>query len=423
VAALLGDVLRAYDFGVPYEALERDAALVAAEIQAALGAGAVPDSIEMVRPVFYRGKGAYLVGRVRCAERWLPLVLALRNPDGGLAVDAALTSADEASIVFSFARSYFHVETDRPGDLAAFLRAILPGKRVAELYTALGHNKHGKTELYRDLLRHLAQTDDKFELAWGERGLVMAVFTLPKFNVVFKIIKDRFPFPKSTTRAEVMAKYQLVFRRDRAGRLIDAQEFEFLEFDRARFDPVLLSELLEAAGQTVRVDGDWVVIRHLYTERRLMPLNLFVRQADEAAAREAVLDYGQSIKDLAATNIFPGDLLLKNFGVTRHGRVVFYDYDELCLLEQCKFREMPRASSLDEELSAEPWYYVGDDDIFPEEFIRFLGFPAPLRQLFLEAHGDLLTAEFWRQMQARLRAGEIVDIFPYKHSRRLANRA
>jgi isocitrate dehydrogenase kinase/phosphatase len=266
-------------------------------------------------------------------------------------------------------------------------------------------------------------TADRFEPAWGEKGMVMAVFTLPSFNVVFKIIKDRFPYPKTTTRQEVRAKYQLVFKHDRAGRLIDAQEFEHLEFDRARFDEGLLAELLADAAGSVSVQGDRVVIRHLYTERRVTPLNLYVRQAPQAAAREAVLDYGRAIKDLAATNIFPGDLLLKNFGVTRHGRVIFYDYDELCALTDCRFRDLPQAASHDEELSAEPWYYVDDDDIFPEEFLQFLGFPPPLRALFLEAHGDLLTADFWRGMQARLRAGEIVDIFPYKPARRLAHPA
>ena len=419
--ALVASILEAYAFAVPYQHAQRDARLAAEKIQAALAASGkhdLPDSIEIIRPVFYRGKGAYLVGRVRCHELSLPLIVALRNPQGGVCVDAVLLAPAQASIVFSFTRSYFQVDTSRPGDLVAFLKSILPGKRLAELYFAIGCHKHGKTELYRDLLRHLAVSDERFEQAWGEKGMVMAVFTLPRFNIVFKIIKDRFAFPKTATRQEVMARYQLVFKHDRAGRLIDAQEFEHLEFDRARFSPALLAELRETAAGSVTVSETRVVIRHLYTERRVTPLNLFVREASPEAAVAAVLDYGQAIRDLAAANIFPGDLLLKNFGVTRHGRVIFYDYDELCALSDCKFRELPQARSDDEELSAEPWYYVGEDDIFPEEFIRFLGFPAPLRQVFVEAHGDLLTAAFWREMQARHRAGEIVDIFPYRQAER-----
>jgi isocitrate dehydrogenase kinase/phosphatase len=274
---LVGDILRAYTFDVPWQDAQRDARLVAAEIEAALQAAGkhdLPDSIEIIRPVFYRGKGAYLVGRVRCHEISLPLALALRNPDGQVAVDAVLLSQAEVNILFSFTRSYFRVDMRRVGDLVAYLSIILPQKRIYELYTALGHHKHGKTELYRDLHRHLAQTTDRFEPAWGEKGMVMAVFTLPSFNIVFKIIRDRFAYPKTATRQEVMAKYQLVFKHDRAGRLIDAQEFEHLEFDRARFTPELLAELQAEAGSSVRVEGERVVIRHLYTERRVTPLNL-----------------------------------------------------------------------------------------------------------------------------------------------------
>ena len=216
-----------------------------------------------------------------------------------------------------------------------------------------------------------------------------------------------------------MQKYALVFRHDRAGRLVDAQEFEHIVFDRARFAPELLDELLCEAGETVRADQERVFIRHLYAERRVVPLNLFIRERDEWSARDALLDYGRSIRDLAATNTFPGDLLLKNFGVTRTGRVIFYDYDELCLVTDCNFREIPRAREEADEMGDEPWFYVGPNDVFPEEFINFLGLPEGLRGSFLASHGEIMTAAFWRRMQELHRAGEIVDIFPYRESQRL----
>jgi isocitrate dehydrogenase kinase/phosphatase len=249
--------------------------------------------------------------------------------------------------------------------------------------------------------------------------MVMIVFTMPSLDAVFKIIRDRFASPKTTTREEVMAKYRLVFRRDRAGRMVDAQEFQHLRFDRRRFSEELLAELAREAADTVTIAGDSVVIRHVYTERKMVPLDLYLGQARGDEARTAILDYGQALRDLAATNIFPGDLLLKNFGVTRHGRLVFYDYDELCLLSECVFRELPAARSDDEELSAEPWYYVGPQDVFPEEFLPFLGMPADLRDVFLAAHRDLLTPAFWRQQQAEHRAGIVADILPYAPTRRL----
>jgi isocitrate dehydrogenase kinase/phosphatase len=259
----------------------------------------------------------------------------------------------------------------------------------------------------------------RFEPSEGDRGMVMAVFALPALNVVFKIIRDRFDHPKRTTRREVMERYDLVFRHDRVGRLADAQEFARLEFRREHFDPRLLAELIAAAGDTVTVHGDLVRVAHAYTERRVTPLNLFLRTAGAEAARDAVLDYGNAIKDLAAANIFPGDMLLKNFGVTRHGRVIFYDYDELSLLTDCRFRRIPPPRDDDDELSAEPWFHVGDHDVFPEEFGRFALLPGGLGEAFLAEHGDLFGVEFWEAMQRRQQEGEIVDFFPYRPHRRL----
>jgi isocitrate dehydrogenase kinase/phosphatase len=295
----------------------------------------------------------------------------------------------------------------------------MPRKRIAELYISVGYHKHGKTELYRDFLRHLEQSDDQFEIAPGERGMVMLVFHLPSYEAVFKIIKDHFDEPKKTTRAEVKAKYNLVFRHDRAGRLVDAQEYEHLAFDRARFDDTLLQEMLAKAGETVRVENDRVVISHLYVERRLEPLNLFVKYADENAVRRAVTDYGYAIKDLAKANIFPGDILLKNFGVTRHGRVISYDYDELCLLTDLNFRRLPQARNDDDEFAGETWFYVGENDFFPEEFGKWLGLAPQWKKVFLEQHADLFDTAFWDDVKTRLLAGEVLDILPYAESKRL----
>jgi isocitrate dehydrogenase kinase/phosphatase len=419
---LIKEILVACEFSAPFENLERDVHRVARAIERqrrAEGIAAPIDVIDMIGAVFYRNQGAFLVGRIISGGHAIPLTLAIRNEEAGLLVDAALLTADEVSILFSFTRSYFHVEVHRPRDLVKFLKAIMPRKPVAELYIAIGYNKHGKTELYRDLVRHIKESSDEFEIARGDRGMVMTVFTLPSFDVVFKVIRDRFAYPKTTSRRDVMERYQLVFKHDRAGRLADVQEFEHLTFPRARFSEELLSELAAEAAESVTIGPRTVEIKHLYVERRMTPLNLYIREAPLAAAREAVIDYGQAVRDLAATNIFPGDMLLKNFGVTRHGRVVFYDYDELCLVTDCHFREMPRAADESDEFGAEPWFYVGPNDIFPEEFINFMGLGGELREAFLKAHGDLLTPQYWNQIQARHHAGELLDIIPYASQRRL----
>jgi isocitrate dehydrogenase kinase/phosphatase len=421
-AGLLRTILADRQLNAPFADLAGDAARGAAALAAQMagsGAVAAAGEVDVLRPVFYRSRRAYVVGRIRAADRLLPLVLALVNTEAGVELDAVLTVEDEVSIVFSFARSYFHVEADRPRELVAFLRSIMPRKPVAELYTSIGHHKHGKTELYRALVRRLAQSSDRFEVAPGERGLVMLVFTLPSWDVVFKVIRDVAGPPKRTTRRDVLDHYRLVFTRDRVGRLVDAQEFEHLSFARERFASDLLDELVRHAPGSVAVDGNTVTIAHLFTERRLTPLNLYIRSASADAAAAAVIDLGHAIKELAAANIFPGDLLLKNFGVTRHGRVVFYDYDELCLLDTCVFRDLPRSRDVDDDLADEPWFSVGENDIFPEELRRFLGLPPELRAIFEARHGDLFDVAFWQQAQARCRAGDLLELAPYRPERRL----
>jgi isocitrate dehydrogenase kinase/phosphatase len=303
------------------------------------------------------------------------------------------------------------------------LRSILPRKRVSELYLSLGYKNHGKTELYRELVDHIDPINggsaELFVTAPGQRGLVMEVFTLPSYELVFKVIKDSFPSSKPFTREQVMERYRSVLLVDRVGRLAGFQEFEHLTFPRARFAAELLDRLLEVAGQTVSLDGDKVIIRHVYVERRVTPLDIYVRERPLEAARPAVLDWGRSLKDMAAADIFPGDVLLKNFGVTRHGRVISYDYDELRTLTECHFLPLPEARTEEQEMAAEPWFTVGENDIFPEELRTFLGLEGELRTAFLREHADLFDVDFWHRMQERNRHGEVIDFFPYGEARRL----
>ncbi len=364
-----------------------------------------PDSIELIEPLFYRGTQAFVVGRLIDDNSMTPLVIAFQNSTAGVRVESIMLSRAEIGSLFGFARSYFHVDLPVVGAAITLLRSFMPRKPIDELYTVLGRAKQGKTERYFALRRHLDTSIDTFVHAPGESGLVMIVFTLPSHDLVFKVIRDRFGAPKKSTRAEVIERYQFVFRHDRAGRLVDAQEFKRLRLPRARFMAALVDELLNGASQSCRIEGEDLIVEHCYIERRLRPLNLFLREADPAAAESAIIDYGNALRDLAASNVFPGDLLLKNFGVTSHGGVIFYDYDELCQVTDCVFRDFPSASSDEEETSAEPWFYVGPQDVFPEQWLQFLGIPAPLRDVFLRHHGDLLTAAWWRHAQQSLITG------------------
>jgi len=421
-AAVMRRVLEDAGLATPYRDLAGDAALAAERVNQGLlerfGTAGI-EALDVLRPVFFRNKGAYVVGRARRGESVMPVLLALLHGEAGIEVDAVLHTEDEMSIVFSFARWYFHVDETSPRNVIGFLKSLLPRKRVAELYTSLGYKKHGKTELYRDLMAQIGTSSERFVEAPGKEGLVMEVFTLPSYEFVFKVIKDTFPPQKNTSHERIKERYATVRQHDRVGRLVGFQEFEHLTFPRERFAPDLLAKLLRVAARTIVAEGDKVIVRHAYVERRLIPLDIYVREAPEEAAEAAVVDWGHALKELAAANIFPGDVLLKNFGVTRHGRVVSYDYDELSLLTDCTFRRIPEARDDFEEMASEPWYSVGENDVFPEELRTFLGLEGRLREAFLREHGDLFEVSFWRRLQDLQRGGEVVSFFPYRQSRRL----
>ncbi|MBB2494935.1 bifunctional isocitrate dehydrogenase kinase/phosphatase [Aquipseudomonas ullengensis] len=408
-----------YRFSVAYEDLDRDVLRVEEQLRTNLPDWVCKDPelcIELFSATLYRNKGAYLVGRIYTRDEQWPLVFPLLHREGqGIQIDTLITDEAEVSIIFSFTRSYFMVRVEIPAEFIGFLKRILPGKHIAELYTSIGFYKHGKSEFYRSLINHLATTDDKFIMAPGVRGMVMSVFTLPGFNTVFKIIKDRFSPSKNVDRATVIEKYRLVKSVDRVGRMADTQEFADFRFPKAKFDPECLAELLEVAPSTVEIENeDTVLIRHCWTERRMTPLNIYLEHANEAQVREALEDYGLAIKQLAAANIFPGDMLLKNFGVTRHGRVVFYDYDEICYLTEANFRRIPPPRYPEDEMASEPWYSVAPLDVFPEEFPPFLFADIGQRRLFSQLHGDLYDADYWKGLQEAIRAGKVIDVFPYR---------
>jgi isocitrate dehydrogenase kinase/phosphatase len=421
--ALFSALLEASWFQPHFRDRQRDARRLARHVGPRWDKGppsAAIARIEMLPAPFFRGMGAYLIGRaVTAAGALRPLALALINDETeGLVVDGLIDTTRGVRILFSYTHSYFHVLTERVSETIAFLQPLLPHRRLAELYISIGFNRHGKTELYRDLAQHQNACRDIFAISPGKPGMVMAVFNMPSDDLVFKVIRDRFAQPKRTTRREVMAKYAYVFRHDRTGRLPDTQSFDHLQFDRGCFHADLLNELQETAARAVTIGPRSVAIELAYVERRVRPLDLYLQEAPSGAARRAVIDFGQAIKDLAYSNLFPGDMLLKNFGVTGLGRVIFYDFDEICPLTACRFRRKPPPRGPEDELAAEPWYFVGKNDIFPEEFESFLGLSGELKAVFLDHHRDLLDVAFWRRTQEKIEGGDPLHAFPYERLKR-----
>jgi isocitrate dehydrogenase kinase/phosphatase len=419
--ATLREIATSFGLANPWENLHHDLLSVVRALRAQFPRPmrVRPDlQIQVLGSLFFRNKGAYIVGRVINAQRELPFAVPiLQNERGELYLDALLVGESQLLVLFSFARAYFFVDMEVPAAYVSFLRLLMPKKPRAEIYMAVGLAKQGKTLFYRDLHYHLRHSSDRFVVAPGIKGLVMLVFTLPSFPYVFKLIRDRFAPPKDIDPQTVKDKYLMVKLHDRVGRMADTLEYSLVALPLERFEPGLLEELKRECASLVEFDGDELVIGHVYIERRMRPLNIHVeelkRDGDEARLRQVLREYGNAIKEMAGAGIFPGDMLLKNFGVTRHERVVFYDYDEIQPMEDLTFRRIPPAKSYEEELAAEPYWSIGPTDVFPEQFERFLVGDPRAREMFYEHHRDLLDADFWRAKQARVRAGIQEDVFPY----------
>jgi len=410
-----------YAFNIPFEDQARDVTNICAAIERHMAVHFDVNrsgvELQVLEHHFFRNKACYIVGRLYCDGDQMPFVLPVLHNDNpsqpAVYLDAFLFGSDQVSLLFSFTRSYFMVDASIPSQYVLFLQQLMPKKEISEIYSSIGHFRHGKTYFYRTSTRHIRSTEDQFIVAPGIKGMVMTVFTLPSYEYVFKIIKDRFTPPKEVTHQIVKDKYHLVKRWDRAGRMADTQEFNNLVFDASRFSEELMEELSATCPSQIRVNGRALIIKHCYVERRMNPLNLYLQDATDDEVNEVMNDYGNAIKQLAAANIFPGDMLLKNFGVTRHGRVVFYDYDEIEPLLECNFRRIPPPRDEMDEMSGQPWYSVGPKDIFPEEFRLFFSGNARARKAFDAQHADLYDADFWVRLQNKVRDGFVEDFYPY----------
>ncbi|WP_224042954.1 bifunctional isocitrate dehydrogenase kinase/phosphatase [Paraburkholderia unamae] len=425
LAATLARIVTNFQLETPFEDLGRDVDCIMQTMLETFGVIEPKPNfqIHVLSSLFFRHQGAYIVGRIINGDLLAPLVVPIRHVEGGkLALDTVLLRTEPLLVLFSFSHSYFLVDMEVPSAYVAFLRTVMPRKAKGEIYTSLGLQKQGKNLFYRDLLHHLSHSSDLFIAAPGIRGMVMIVFTLPSFPYVFKVIKDSFPAPKETTREQVEAKYRLVKRHDRLGRLADTLEYSSVALPVARLDDALVRELETLAPSMIEYEGENLVIRHVYIERRMVPLNLYLQNGSDAEVEHGIREYGNAVKDLLRANIFPGDMLYKNFGVTRNGRVVFYDYDEIEYLTDCNVRAVPPARNEEDELSGEPWYAVGPHDIFPETYGTFLLGDPRVRRAFLAHHADFFEPALWQESRARLMAGEVPDCFPYDTSIRFSVR-
>lgn len=421
----ISHILQNQEFSISFSHLKKDINLLITKFrqQAHKTRYQLSDlQFDILDSVFYRNKGAYIIGRVISPAGETPFIISLLNNEkDGLFIDALITDGEQMAVVFGFARAYFFVDCQHPHALVEFLNRLIPHKTRADLYSAIGFHKQGKTQFYRDFLNHLDTSDDQLELAPGIKGMVMSVFTLPSYPYVFKIIKDKFSPSKNMTRADVKGKYRLVKLHDRVGRMADTMEYSEVAFPIERFSESLLDELKTVAESLLRFENGLVIIKHMYIERKMTPLNLYLAKANDEEVDNAMYGYGKAIKQLIAADIFPGDMLLKNFGVTRHGRVIFYDYDEITYMNEVNFRVKPEAITEEQIYASEPWYSVDPGDVFPEEIATFALANKRYRDAFLRHHANLLEAKYWQACQSDVAKGIVADVYPYPEQSRFCH--
>ena len=284
-------LIRDFDLKRPFEDLERDAHDILRNVKQRLGQAKLRANfqVQVLSSLFFRNKGAYVVGKVINGFQEIPFALPiLHNGSGQLVIDAALFGEEDLLILFSFARAYFMVDMDVPSAYVQFLRSMMPRKPRAEIYNALGLAKQGKTLFYRDLLYHQRHSTDKFRIAPGIKGMVMLVFDQPSFPFVFKVIKDFYPPQKDTSREQIQGKYLLVKQHDRVGRMADTLEYSNVAFPRERFEDELIAEIQKFAPSQIEINRradngqEEVVIKHAYIERRMIPLNIYLQEAFDA---------------------------------------------------------------------------------------------------------------------------------------------
>jgi isocitrate dehydrogenase kinase/phosphatase len=413
---IIRSIISDFDFHAPYLNREADIQFLVKAVREVILSRYTPSAdtvTQVLKSVFYRNKAAYLIGRTYVGGKWMPFIIPFLHGPHGVYVDTLIFDPKIMAHLFSFTRSYFMVDVEIPSQMVAFLNSVITHKQVHELYNAIGFNKHGKTEFYRDFLNHLGQSDDQFVIAEGIKGMVMTVFTLPSYNIVFKMIKDYFDPPKTMTRQEVRNKYKMVGMHDRVGRMADTHEFEEFHLPLNRIHPELMQELGSTVNSHLEIRNNELIIKHLYAERKMIPLNIYLEECSLEDAKSAVEEYGDAILQLAKANIFPGDMMTKNFGVTRQKRIVFYDYDEIEFLTDMNFRWKPKPETFEQIYASEPWYDIKPNDVFPEDFKKFMIGRQDVKEHFFNYHQNLFNPDYWIGIQNRIKEGEWIHALPY----------
>lgn len=382
--------------------------------------------VEMINAGFYRNRGAYLVGRmIFDSGNFVPLIIALLNDESGLFVDAVLTSETYAHNIFSSALANFHVTSSYYHQVSALLKSIMPRRPLGLHYSTIGYNHLGKVAVMSDLESEIRDSDVGLETAVGSPGTVAMGFAAKNSAYSLKVIRDKptksYKWGEFGGVESVIRKYTRVHEINRTGSMLDSIIYYKIRLDRRWFSADLLEELLTEASETVSLVDDDVVFKYLIVQIKLTPLPVYLETATEKQAETAIANLGYCIKNNAAANIFNRDLDARNYGIGSYSKVYLFDYDALEDLTEVKIR-----TNLDREDGEEDipdWYFEEGVVFLPEELISGLCIPQRrLSDMFARRHHNLLTTQYWTEIQQDLLNGTVPSVSVYPDYERLGDR-
>jgi isocitrate dehydrogenase kinase/phosphatase len=423
---LLASALRLPGFSVPFRDLKGDAQRILDRLEPLLygsAEGPLPVALDVVEAGFFRDRSAFVVGRwVLQNEGIVPFVVALLNSPAGIYADALLHRVADIHSLFSSALANFHVTTRLYYQTCVFLFSLMPRRPLGHHYSTIGFNHVGKVAILNEILEQMRQSGERFERSPGAPGTVAFGFTFRACEYHLKVIRDHptasYKWGEYPGVAAIIDKYRLVHEINRAGSMLDNVMYFNLRLDREMFDPELLDELLRQASGSVQVEQDGVFLRSLIVQMKIIPLPVYLESADETETRDVIISLGNCIRNNAATNIFNKDLDSRNYGVGRYGRVFLFDYDAVEKLTDVKIRTNSDREPGEEAIPA--WFFESGVIFLPEELEHGMQLMNRwARRCFREENSDLLTVEYWEEVQQKLLRGEIPDLQVYPDSCKL----
>ncbi|MEN8130917.1 MAG: isocitrate dehydrogenase kinase/phosphatase AceK regulatory subunit [Pseudomonadota bacterium] len=361
-------------------------------------------SMEVLRPTFFRGKGAYLVGQLRTKAEIIPVIFSVVHSPEGVQIDAVLVGYQATrSFLFSSTRSAFTVSTRHYRELYSFLQRLFPDENPAYIFDLIGFTHPAKISLLQQF-RKITRTGERCQ--YVGTGPVDLVFGLRGFPLVFKIIRRGLP-----DRESIIDNFIKVHAIDRLGQVLDSLDYRNLKFQRNHFSEELIEKLKEEQPEDVILTSEHIVLKRVYVARRIIAVSDYIRTASKKEVRQVLLGVGWNIKHLAAMGFLPRSLGLEHFGFTTWDRVVYLNNASLIDIRLFHFRDQQDTTLGMERYSADPAAFEQD-----------LNIPQQHRDMFRAVHGDLYLPYFWEDRKIKVYNGQYPDIFPYPSRYRLGSR-